>query len=150
MRRRRIIGAVIVLIVAIGVVVGAAAAIHHYSSGELLVVTAEAGRVRPRQEGHDPRGLRPPRRSPTSPSRTASRGDYLKASESFKGFDPAKYGAQSPPSLEGFLFPATYDLPRQPTVDDLVARQLDAFKQNIAQVDMGYAQVQEPDAPTTC
>ena len=67
------------------------------------------------------------------------RGDYLKASESFKGFDPAKYGAQSPQSLEGFLFPATYELPRHPTADDLVARQLDAFKQNISQVNMGYA-----------
>ena len=67
------------------------------------------------------------------------RGDYLKASESFKGFDPAKYGAQSPQSLEGFLFPATYDLPRHPTADDLVARQLAAFKQYIAQVNMGYA-----------
>ena len=72
-------------------------------------------------------------------------GDYLKASESFKGFDPARYGAQNPPSLEGFLFPATYELPRKPNVDDLVARQLDAFKQYISQVNMGYARVQEPD-----
>jgi UPF0755 protein len=67
------------------------------------------------------------------------KGDYMKASEAFKGFDPAKYGAQNPSSLEGFLFPATYDLPRHPTVDDLVARQLEAFKQYIAQVNMGYA-----------
>ena len=36
----------------------------------------------------------------------------MKASESFKGFNPGKYGAQNPSSLEGFLFPATYDLPR--------------------------------------
>ena len=63
----------------------------------------------------------------------------MKASESFKGFNPAKYGAQNPPSLEGFLFPATYDLPRHPTADDLVVRQLDAFKQYIAQVNMSYA-----------
>jgi UPF0755 protein len=67
------------------------------------------------------------------------RGDYLKASESFKGFDPAKYGAQDPKSLEGFLFPATYELPRRPTGDDLVARQLDAFEQNVSQVSMSYA-----------
>src|SRR5262249_16189833 len=32
-------------------------------------------------------------------------GDYLAASKSFQGFDPAKYGAKNPPSLEGFLFP---------------------------------------------
>ena len=37
-------------------------------------------------------------------------GDYLAASKSFKGFDPNKYGAKNPPSLEGFLFPATYQL----------------------------------------
>jgi YceG-like Ter operon protein len=67
------------------------------------------------------------------------RGDYLKASQSFKGFDPAKYGAQSPNSLEGFLFPATYELPRHPTAGDLVARQLAAFKQNISQVNLRYA-----------
>ena len=67
------------------------------------------------------------------------RGDYLKASQSFKGFDPAEYGAQSPESLEGFLFPATYELPRRPTSDDLVARQLAAFEQNVSQVNMGYA-----------
>ncbi len=68
------------------------------------------------------------------------RGDYLKASESFKGFDPARYGALSPESLEGFLFPATYELPRRPTDDDLVARQLAAFKQNISQVNTRYAE----------
>ncbi len=67
------------------------------------------------------------------------RDDYLKASESSKGFNPAKYGAQTPPSLEGFLFPATYDLPRHPTADDLVVRQLDAFEQYISEVSMSYA-----------
>jgi peptidoglycan lytic transglycosylase G len=67
------------------------------------------------------------------------RGDYMKASESAKGFDPAKYGAQDATSLEGFLFPATYDLPRHPVADDLVVRQLDAFKQYISEVNMRYA-----------
>jgi UPF0755 protein len=67
------------------------------------------------------------------------RGDYLKASQSFKGFNPARYGAEDPSSLEGFLFPATYDLPRRPTADDLVVRQLDAFEQYISEVNMRYA-----------
>jgi UPF0755 protein len=67
------------------------------------------------------------------------RGDYEKATQSFKGFSPAKYGASGAANLEGFLFPATYDLPPHPTVDDLVERQLAAFKENIAHVDMGYA-----------
>jgi UPF0755 protein len=67
-------------------------------------------------------------------------GGYLKASESFRGFDPARYGAESPESLEGFLFPATYELPRRPEAGDLVARQLAAFRQNIAQVNTRYAE----------
>jgi len=62
-----------------------------------------------------------------------------------KGFDPAQYGAkpadlalaQSP--LEGFLFPATYELQEGQGVPALVQQQLDAFKQNIAGVDMSYA-----------
>jgi cell division protein YceG involved in septum cleavage len=67
------------------------------------------------------------------------KGDYTKASEKAKGFDPAKYGADSPKNLEGFLFPATYELFKTDTVDDLVAKQLDAFRQNISGVNMNYA-----------
>ncbi len=68
------------------------------------------------------------------------RGDYEQASKSFKGFEPSKYGAENPPNLEGFLFPATYELPRKATVDDLISRQLDAFDDNIKGVDMSYAE----------
>ena len=66
-------------------------------------------------------------------------GDYMKATESFKGFDPSKYGAEDPQNLEGFLFPATYEIYKNGTVDDLVQKQLEAFEQNIAQVDLSYA-----------
>jgi UPF0755 protein len=66
-------------------------------------------------------------------------GDYLAASKSFKGFDPNKYGAKDPKSLEGFLFPATYELDPGSNVDRLVSEQLTAFQQNIAGVDMSYA-----------
>jgi UPF0755 protein len=66
-------------------------------------------------------------------------GDYLAASKSFQGFDPGKYGAQNPKSLEGFLFPATYQLDPGASVNQLVAEQLRAFQQNIAGVDMSYA-----------
>ena len=66
-------------------------------------------------------------------------GDYLAASKSFKGFDPNKYGAKNPKSLEGFLFPATYQLDPGSSVDQLVSEQLQAFKQNIAGVNMSYA-----------
>ena len=66
-------------------------------------------------------------------------GDYLAASKSFKGFDPNKYGAHNPKSLEGFLFPATYQLDPGANVDQLVSGQLQAFQQNIAGVNMSYA-----------
>jgi uncharacterized YceG family protein len=66
-------------------------------------------------------------------------GDYLAASKSFQGFDPSKYGAHNPKSLEGFLFPATYQLDPGASVDQLVSEQLTAFKQNIAGVNMSYA-----------
>ena len=66
-------------------------------------------------------------------------GDYLAASKSSKGFDPNKYGAKNPKSLEGFLFPATYELDPGANVDQLVSEQLQAFRQNIAGVDLSYA-----------
>jgi UPF0755 protein len=67
------------------------------------------------------------------------KGDYAEASERAKGFNPAKYGADRNSDLEGFLFPATYELPKKPTAKDLVARQLQAFEDNIAEVDLSYA-----------
>ena len=66
-------------------------------------------------------------------------GDYLEASKSAKGFDPGRYGAQNPKSLEGFLFPATYQLDPGANVDQLVSEQLQAFRQNIAGVNLSYA-----------
>jgi UPF0755 protein len=66
-------------------------------------------------------------------------GDYLVASKSFKGFNPARYGAKSPPSLEGFLFPATYELESGATVQTLVKQQLDSFRQNFGGVKLSYA-----------
>src|SRR5581483_4949856 len=66
-------------------------------------------------------------------------GDYLAASKSFSGFDPNRYGAHNPKSLEGFLFPATYQLDPGSNVGQLVSEQLQAFKENIAGVNMSYA-----------
>jgi uncharacterized YceG family protein len=43
------------------------------------------------------------------------------------------------PSIEGFLFPATYEFFRQTTSAELVANQLDAFCQNWQKLDLGYA-----------
>ena len=66
-------------------------------------------------------------------------GDYNAASTSAPGFDPAAYGAKSPPSLEGFLFPATYKVDQGADVKVLVQEQLTAFQQNIKGVDMSNA-----------
>jgi UPF0755 protein len=66
-------------------------------------------------------------------------GDYLAASRTFKGFDPNRYGANNPKSLEGFLFPATYQLDPGASVNQLVAKQLQGFRLNIAGVNLSYA-----------
>jgi UPF0755 protein len=66
-------------------------------------------------------------------------GDYLAATRNFKGFDPNRYGASNPKSLEGFLFPATYQLDPGANVDQLVSEQLQAFKQNLSGVNLSYA-----------
>jgi peptidoglycan lytic transglycosylase G len=49
-------------------------------------------------------------------------------------------GADHPTSLEGFLFPATYELPKDATAQDLVNLQLDAYEANTADVNYRYAQ----------
>jgi len=136
-RRRRFVAFVGLLAAIIVVAVIAALAIHHFrgGGGSPAPTTTAAGPVKKLTipEGEDRRQIA------ALAEQNGIRGDYLKASESFKGFDPGRYGAQNPANLEGFLFPATYDLPRHPTADDLVVRQLAAFKQYISQVNMGYA-----------
>jgi UPF0755 protein len=67
-------------------------------------------------------------------------GDYLRASVSSPALDPRRYGAeQAPDSLEGFLFPATFELPRGAGAQTLVAKQLAAFKERLSAVDLSYA-----------
>jgi UPF0755 protein len=69
------------------------------------------------------------------------RGDYLAASKRFSGrLDPFRYGAPSGVrSLEGFLFPSTYELKTGAPVRDLVDRQLAAFRDAFAGVDLTRA-----------
>jgi uncharacterized YceG family protein len=68
-------------------------------------------------------------------------GSYLAASKRHKGFDPREYGApRSTRTLEGFLFPATYEMREgQATARRLVGQQLDAFRQNFSTVSMRAA-----------
>jgi uncharacterized YceG family protein len=66
-------------------------------------------------------------------------GDYLAATRRSRLLDPAQYGARGARDLEGFLFPASYELKRGQSVDALVAKQLEAFKQRFATVDLRAA-----------
>lgn len=67
-------------------------------------------------------------------------GDYMGDTVKSKLLNPQNYGAQGrAEDLEGFLFPATYELKRGSDSLDLVDQQLEAFKQNIGSVKMKYA-----------
>ncbi len=66
-------------------------------------------------------------------------GDYLTASSSSARLNPRTYGAPKGASLEGFLFPATYDLARGASATTLVRKQLDAYKANTAGINYAYA-----------
>jgi UPF0755 protein len=67
------------------------------------------------------------------------RGNYRRATRRSRLLDPRDYQAERARSLEGFLFPATYELKKGQPVRKLVNKQLRAFKQNFAKVDLGYA-----------
>jgi uncharacterized YceG family protein len=71
----------------------------------------------------------------------AFEGDYGKATTSARFVRRARQlGApRNARTLEGFLFPATYQMITGATASDLVERQLDAFHENIAQVDLRAA-----------
>jgi UPF0755 protein len=65
-------------------------------------------------------------------------GSYLKASGSSQALARArKLGApKRTRTLEGFLFPATYDLKAGAIADDLVDKQLDAFRDNFGSINL--------------
>ena len=96
---------------------------------------------------HDPRGLHAP------PDRRAGRGEGPAAAptSSRRGAPPASTPAptarrRSVHELEGFLFPATYDLTPRESGAQLVGEQLLAFEQNFDQLDFAHAQRKQPDA----
>jgi UPF0755 protein len=66
-------------------------------------------------------------------------GSYTAATRRSRVLDPHDYGARRGRNLEGFLFPATFQLKRGHPVRELVERQLTAFRQNFRGVSMRYA-----------
>jgi UPF0755 protein len=69
----------------------------------------------------------------------ALRGDYLAATRRSPSLDPRDYGARGARSLEGFLFPATYELRPGRPVRELVERQLATFRRELRKVDLRFA-----------
>lgn len=68
------------------------------------------------------------------------RGSYLKATERSSYLRPREYGApRGTRTLEGFLFPATYELSSSASVRQFVRDQLKAFKVNFTKVNMTRA-----------
>jgi UPF0755 protein len=53
--------------------------------------------------------------------------------------NPRQYRAENARNLEGFLFPATYELKKGRPMSALVEQQLNAFRQRFERVDLGYA-----------
>jgi peptidoglycan lytic transglycosylase G len=67
-------------------------------------------------------------------------GSYLSATRRSPLLKPRAYGApRGTNSLEGFLFPSTYELREPIKLGALVADQLRNFRQRFAQVKLGYA-----------
>jgi UPF0755 protein len=68
------------------------------------------------------------------------KGNYVRATIRSSLLDPRLYGApKHTPTLEGFLWPDTYNLRKPVKLSRLVADQLKRFKQEFARVKLGYA-----------
>jgi UPF0755 protein len=67
------------------------------------------------------------------------RGRYVSATRRAPSLNPREYGAKGATSLEGFLFPSTYELKKGQTVARLRDQQLANFKSNFKKVDLSYA-----------
>ncbi|HEV2874902.1 MAG TPA: endolytic transglycosylase MltG [Thermoleophilaceae bacterium] len=78
-------------------------------------------------------------RSEVAPIVKRLRGNYLRATRRHPALDPRDYRAPAGATLEGFLYPATYELKKGQPVRRLVREQLEAFERNFDKVDMSYA-----------
>jgi UPF0755 protein len=66
-------------------------------------------------------------------------GGYVRATRRSPALDPRDYGAEDARDLEGFLFPASYEVKRGASVKPLVRQQLDAFKRAFKGIDLSEA-----------
>ena len=74
-------------------------------------------------------------------------GSYTRATRRGSSkLNPVRYGAPRGASLEGFLFPATYELKRGASARALVNKQLEAFRSSFDKVSLSYARRKNLDA----
>ena len=129
------VGVIVLIGVSALVVFGASRLIDRIRGAEVEPMPVAAPKV---QELTIPEGL--DRRQVAELAKKAGlKGDYAQQTKGAKGFEPAEYGAERAPHLDGFLFPATYELPKRATARDLVERQLAALEDNLSRVDFSYA-----------
>jgi uncharacterized YceG family protein len=68
------------------------------------------------------------------------RGNYVAATRHSRLLDPHRYGApRKTPSLEGFLFPSTYQLREPIKIPALVSDQLNTFKARFRKVNLRFS-----------
>jgi UPF0755 protein len=131
-RRRRLFGAAALLVAIAAIAAAALAAYRHFHHSAPPPVELKTTSVT------IPEGL--DREQVAEVAKEAGlRGSYVKASVRSPYLDPAHYGGAHAESLEGFLFPDTFEVERRAPVADLVQRQLEDFKRRIAGVNMAYA-----------
>lgn len=67
------------------------------------------------------------------------KGNYMRATKKSKILNPEQYGGKNVKSLEGFLYPDSWEFNTHKPVKNLVALQLKDFKRKIKKVKMKYA-----------
>ena len=112
-----------------------------YGSAIDALSEPDTGTSARRSTSRSPRAARAAR-SPRSPRRPGCAATISKPPSASAGaLNPFRYDApKGTRSLEGFLFPATYELNVGAPARDLVERQLAAFRENFARVDLARAQ----------
>jgi UPF0755 protein len=131
--RRRILAVALVLVAVAALLVAAATAYRHFHNEAPPPAPPPRTTTITIPEGYS-------REQTAQLAREAGlRGDYMKASVRSRYLNPAKFGGGGAKSLEGFLFPDTFELERHAPVSDLVQLQLEDFKRRISGVNMRYA-----------
>ena len=123
------------------------------SYGAALAALTTAPKAAPVVEHHAARGPVAARGGGEASRRRASRATTSRAAQRSPRLDPRDYGApRATTTLEGFLFPATYELQaNQATAGRLVAAAARTRSRTTSRkVDMRRGQAQEPHAATTC